>query len=129
MQTKKESTAPKIATTRIDANNKLPEGDPNKKSINWIVKEVNKICDSNISPKTVGKYLRNGLINTSPLKRGPVGAFPRAILESLKWAYTSYLQLEQAEAKTQSSVKDMVWFGKSPPVWMGFLPKPFCPHR
>jgi len=23
----------------------------------------------------------------------------------------------------------MVWFGKSPPVWMGFLPKPFCPHR
>ena len=21
------------------------------------------------------------------------------------------------------------WFGKSPPVWMGFLPKPFCPHR
>jgi len=23
----------------------------------------------------------------------------------------------------------LVWFGKSPPVWMGFLPKPFCPHR
>jgi len=23
----------------------------------------------------------------------------------------------------------LVWFGKSPPVWMGFSPKPFCPHR
>jgi len=24
---------------------------------------------------------------------------------------------------------NLVWFGKSPPVWMGFLPKPFCPHH
>jgi len=23
----------------------------------------------------------------------------------------------------------LVWFGESPPVWIGFLPKPFCPHR
>jgi len=23
----------------------------------------------------------------------------------------------------------LVWFGASPPVWMGFLPKPFCPHH
>jgi len=23
----------------------------------------------------------------------------------------------------------LVWFGESPPVWMGFLPKPFCPHH
>jgi len=22
----------------------------------------------------------------------------------------------------------LVWFGKSSLVWMGFLPKPFCPH-
>ena len=51
MQTKKESSAMKMATSRIVANNKLPKGDPNKKSINRIVKEVNEICDSNISPK------------------------------------------------------------------------------
>jgi len=107
MQTKKESAAMKLATTRIEASKKLPDGHPDKKSMNQIVKEVNTLCDSNISPKTVGKYVRQGLINMSPLKRGPVGAFPKPILASLKWSYATYLQLEQAEAKTQSSTKDM----------------------
>jgi len=55
----------------------------------------------------VAKYVRKGLINVSPLKRGRVGAFPKNIGDTLKWAYASYLQLEQAEGKTQSSMKDM----------------------
>ena len=40
MQTKKESKAMKLATSRIETNNKLADGYPNKKSINSIVKEV-----------------------------------------------------------------------------------------
>jgi len=107
MQTKKEADAMKQAMTRIDASNKLEASHPDKKSINQIVKEVNDLCGSNISPKTVGKYVRAGMINVSPLKRGPVGPFSKAILESLKWAHASFLQLEQAEGRTQSTMKDM----------------------
>jgi len=107
MQTKKDATAMKLATSRLKANSKLPDGHVDKKSINRIVKEVNDLCDSNISPSTVGKYFRAGLINVSPKKRGPTGPFPKPIFESLKWACASYLQLEQAEGKTQSSIKDM----------------------
>jgi len=36
-----------------------------------------------------------------------MGSFTKPVLESLKWAYASYIQLEQAEALTQSSIKDM----------------------
>jgi len=107
MQTKKESTALKLATSRIAASNELPIGHPDKKSINTIVKEVNDLCDSNVSPKTAGTYVKKGRINTSPLKRGPIGSFPKPTLDSLKWAYASFIQLEQAEATTQSSIKEM----------------------
>jgi len=107
MQTKKDCTTMKVATTRIATNNKLADGHPDKKSMNKIVEEVNVLCGSNLSPKTVGRYILKGLINVSPMKRGPAGSFPRNTFVSLKWAYASYLQLEQAEGKTQSSIKDM----------------------
>jgi len=107
MQTKKESTALKLATSRIAASNKFPKGHAEKKSINTIVKEVNDLCGSNISPKTAGTYVKKRRINTSPLKKGPIGSFPKPVLESLKWAYASYIQLEQAKATAQSSIKEM----------------------
>jgi len=107
MQTRKESMAMKMATTRIVASKALSKGHTEKKSINCIVKEGNEACNSNISPKTAGTYVVKGRINTSLLKRGPTGSFTKSMLESLKWAYASYLQLEQAEALTQSSIKDM----------------------
>jgi len=106
MQTKKESMAMKLAMSRIYASNQLPKGHKDKQSINQIVKEVNAACDSNISPKTAGTYVIKGRINLSPLKRGPSGSFTRPVLNALKWAYASYIQLEQAEAATQSSLKD-----------------------
>jgi len=99
--------AMKLATSQITESNLLPKGDPAKKSINCIVKEANALCDSNISPKTADTYVLKGRINTSPLKRGPMGDFTKPILESLKSAYASYIQLEQAEALTESSTKDM----------------------
>jgi len=89
MQTKKESMAMKLATSRINANNQLPQGHKDKKSIDQIVREVNAACESNISPKTAGTYVKKGRIKSSPLKRGPVGAFTKQILDSLKWVTTS----------------------------------------
>jgi len=41
----------------------------------------------------------------------------------------AFLQRLQAKGITPTNVTILVWFGKSPPEWMGFLPKPFCPHR
>jgi len=75
MKTKKESQAMKIATVRIEKNKALPKDHPDKKSIATIVTEVNNLCDSNISPTTAATYVRNGLIDTSPLKRGPAVKF------------------------------------------------------
>jgi len=46
----------------------------------------------NISPKTAGTYVKLGRINASPLKRGPVGPFLKPILDSLRWAYVSFIQ-------------------------------------
>ena len=107
MKTKREAQAMKEATKRIQKNNTLGKDDPNRKSIKKIVKEVNDMCDSNISPKTAGHYVRAGLIDTSPLKRGPVGKFPKVIYDALQGAYASYLMLEQAESTKQSTIKEM----------------------
>jgi len=109
MQTEKESVAMKLATSRIHASNQLTKGHKDKKSINQIAKEVNDACDSNMSPKTAGTHVIKGRINTLPLKRGPSGSFARPILNASKWACaaSSCIQLEQAEATTQLSLKDM----------------------
>jgi len=52
MQMKKDCMAMKAAKTVIDANNKLVDGHPDKKSMNKIVQEANDFCGSNTSPKT-----------------------------------------------------------------------------
>jgi len=107
MKTKKESQAMKLATVLIQKNKELATDDPKRKSINEIVKEVNEECDSNISPKTAATYVRKGLIDTSPLKRGPTGKFKKPVYDALKGAYSTFLMLEQAECKKQSTIKDM----------------------
>jgi len=107
MKTKKESKAMKLATVRIQKNKDLATDDPNKKSINVIVMEVNELCDSNISPTTAATYVRKVLIDTSPLKRGPAGQFDVPVYNALKGACLTFLMLEQAESKKQSTIKVM----------------------
>jgi len=80
---------------------------PNWKSIGRIVEEVNELCDSNISPKTAGNYVLKGMIDTSPMKRGPSGKIPKPVCKALKGAYSTYLMLEQAKSKYQSTIKDL----------------------
>ncbi len=104
---KVEALAMKVATRRVNYNNSLAKNNPNKKSINFIVDEINTIYGSNISPKTVGRYVRKGMIGMSPMKKGPASDIPRAIYTSLKMAFATFLQLEQAESKTQSTMKQM----------------------
>ena len=101
------SAAMKEATTLIQISNNLPKNHPNKKTITEVVKQVNARKGSNISEKTAGRYVRLGMINVSPMKKGPVGDIPRRIYSALKGAYTTFLKLEQAESKKQSSIKKM----------------------
>lgn len=99
--------AMKAATLHAHSMKAIKKTSPEYKSIDAIVKETNASMKSNLSRKTVARYVREGWIGTSPLKQGPVGDFPKRIYFSLKGAYASYLKLEQAESKKQSSIKVM----------------------
>ena len=107
MQTQKDKHAMKQATMLIHRNQQLEKGDPTRRSIESIVKEVNERMDSSISSRTAGRYVRQGLINVSPLKRGPDGHIPKQVYTALKGAFSTYLKLEQAESKKQSTVKEL----------------------
>jgi hypothetical protein len=98
----------KAATTRIKYSKDLPKGHPDKKTMKVIVKEVNDAYTANVSVKTAADYVRKGLAGTSPRKTGPVGDFPKIVYEALKGAYTTYLKLEQAGCKKQSTIKQLV---------------------
>lgn len=102
-----EKEAMKQATLKTHRNNQLPKNHPGRKSIRVIVAETNSAMNTNISAKTVGDYVRKNLIGISPLKRGPTGALSARIYRSLKGAFVTYLKLEQAESKKQSTTKQM----------------------
>jgi hypothetical protein len=95
----------KIATRLVE--NEKTVGAMNRKSIAVIVRGVNATHDTNLAVSTVTRYVQNGWIGESPLKRGPVGDFPKPIYKALKGSYFTYLKLEQANGKKQSSIKDL----------------------
>lgn len=103
----RDSQAMKEATVLIKRSLAFPKNDPRKKSITDIVKETNLRFKSTISIATAGRYVRKGLVGTSPLKRGPIGHFSKRIYSALKGAYATYLKLEQAGCLKQSNTKQM----------------------
>jgi hypothetical protein len=106
-QKKIESQGMKLATVRIQQNAVLSPSNPRKKTHGAIVAEVNKAVGSNINVKTAGRMVKNGLVGVSPLKRGPVGSFPPHVWRALKNAFVSFIKLELATSKKQSTVKDL----------------------
>jgi hypothetical protein len=99
--------AMKVATKIIKDQQLLDPKDPTRKSINEIVNTTNTRFNSSINAKTAGRYVRQGLVGQSPLKRGPVGHFPKPVYSALMGAYSTYLKLEQAHSKKQSGTKQM----------------------
>jgi hypothetical protein len=103
---KRNSQAMKVATRIIEHNKQVPKN--KRKSIVDIVAETNQLYKSTINPKeTASRYVRQGMIGTSPMKKGPVGHFTKTVYTALMGAYSSYLKLEQAESKKQSNIKHM----------------------
>jgi hypothetical protein len=96
----------KAATTRIHQNMQLSPSNPEKKNQADIVREVNTAFGSNVNAKTAARMVRKGRIRVSPLKRGPVGNFPKHIWVALKTTFVSYVKLELANSKIQSTMKD-----------------------
>ena len=103
----RDRIAMKATTVLIKRNQLLSKKDPNRKSIERIVKEANQTYGSNINSRTAGRYVREGYIGQSPRKQGPIGDVPKRMYGVLKGAYATYLKLEQAESKKQSNVKHM----------------------
>ena len=97
----------KAATRLIQQSRNLPDSHPAKKSNAAIVRDVNRQYNSNINVKTAGRYVRMGIIGQSPMKKGPVGPFPNPIMKALKGSFVTYLKLEQANSKKQSSIKQL----------------------
>jgi hypothetical protein len=81
----------KVATKEGQRNLKLPKNNNHKKSLNQVVNETNDRMGSNLSAKTVSRYIREGLIGVSPLRKGPTGDLEPRIYVALKGAYSTFL--------------------------------------
>ena len=103
----KNRIAMKTATKLITENNQLGQKDPMRRSINEIVQLANTTFGSNLNAKTVARYVRDGRVGESPMKRGPIGDFSKPVYSALKGAFSTYLKLEQAESKKQSTLKKL----------------------
>lgn len=68
---------------------------------------VNETRGSNVNVITARRYIKNGRINESPSRPGPVGKFPMDVKKALLGAYGSYLSLQQAHGNNQATQKDM----------------------
>jgi hypothetical protein len=105
--TKRDCRAMKLATVLIDRSNKLRKNHPDKTTAVEIVNITNQRLNSNISVSTAARYVRQGMIGVSPMKRGPSGEFPDRIYAALKHAFVTYLKLEQAHGKKQSTMRQL----------------------
>ena len=62
---------------------------------------------TNVSVATVSQMIREGRIGVSPLKKGPVGDFPKTIWTQMENAFVTFLKLEQANSKKQSTLTEL----------------------
>ena len=106
-QRKIQSAAVKSATTQIKESMLMSPTNPKKRSQRTIVSELNDRLGTNMSHKSVSRMVRDGKIGVSPTKPGPVGAFNKVVYGALQIAFLSYIKLEQAGGKSQSTVRDL----------------------
>ena len=104
---KVKSRGMKVATRRIHDNKLLSPTNPGKKSQRQIVEEVNAAFGSNINAKTASRMVKKGLIGVSPLKKGPIGNFPKNVWSAMKSAFVTYVKLEQANSTKQSTLAQL----------------------
>ena len=89
------------------AVNEMSPSNPNSKSQRKIIAETNERFGTNISHKTVSRMVREGKIGVSPRKSGPVGTFIKTEYDAMKIAFLSFIKLEQAIGKKQSTIREL----------------------
>jgi len=105
---KKKAAAIKLATNQIMATKAMSPSNPNKtKSQRKIVAEINEQFETNISHKTVSRMVLEGKIGVSPAKSGPVESFNKLECDAMKVAFLSFIKLEQAVGKKQSTLREL----------------------
>jgi len=62
---------------------------------------------TNVSHKTISRIIREGKIGVSPSKPGPVGAFNKTEYNTTKVTFLSFIKLEQAGGKKQSTIHEL----------------------
>jgi len=92
---------------RIKEQQHLPKGHKNRKSALTVCEEVNALIGSNVSSKMAAACVAKGLVNISPQKRGPSSPFPKKTLSALKRGYATFINLEEAGAKKQSTIRQL----------------------
>ena len=55
----------------------------------------------------MSQMVREGRIGASPLKKGPIGDFPKKVWSQMEIAFVTYLKLEQANSKKQSTLSEL----------------------
>jgi len=55
----------------------------------------------------VSRMVRQGKIGVSPQKPGPVGSFNKIEYDAMKMAFLSFVKLEQAGGKNQSTIREL----------------------
>ena len=105
MLDQKTKEAMKVATKLLAKSSRLPPGDKNKLGRNAITNSVNKKYSVALSSRSVARYVQNGLIGESPIKRGVVGYTPPKVMKLLEGAFITYKKLEQIESKDKKERK------------------------
>jgi len=92
-----------MATREIAHGNRQKEKVSQRFVVNWI----NNYMGTKISSKTVLQMVREGRIGVSPIKKGPVGDFAKPIWSQMETAFVTFLKLEQANSKKQSTLTEL----------------------
>ena len=103
---KVESQGTKMATLRIQENSLLTP--TKRKSHSTICSEVNALVGSNVHPNTAGRLVRDGRAGFSPQKRDPNFLLPNPMWDVLQKAFITFIKLEQAASKTQSTSPELL---------------------
>jgi hypothetical protein len=95
---RRDELAMKQITVLIVRNKRIPAGHRNKRTIVDIVNDTKQM----FLPRQL-----HSMLEIAPLRSGPLGQFEKRVWVALKGAYidVTYLKLEQAASKKQSSIK------------------------
>ncbi len=93
---KQHSKAHKQATSwYADEVKRKKSGELDAKSAQAVCKKVNKKFGTNIHPRTVQKYVKEGCTGKSPMKQGTPSVIPDFIYSSLCEAFKSHVMINQ----------------------------------